>query len=346
MTTEVVFAGQQPAELDLEAVIRELDAGVDRLPEEALRTCQRHRELVTPRLIEVLAEAVRLGREGTVREGNAHFFALFLLTEFQAKAALPVILEFYALPTPVLDELLGDALTESTKRVFAVLADDRPELIESLILNRQLNEYVRWEAAAAVCQLVRDGRMPRGEAIERLARLLRTAVQQQDEWGVSIVLSELGSLNPLEMQDEIKEVFERGLADESIVRWSSFVKYYLHPAEPGNCPRLCQEEPGPIADTVEELRHWCSFSEKWRQQRAEALEGDEEDEYDGLDDEFDDEPYDEDPDDFVVSDQYEPGNWESTTIRNEAPRVGRNDPCPCGSGKKYKKCCMRVGEED
>ncbi|MCB9338662.1 MAG: SEC-C domain-containing protein [Lewinellaceae bacterium] len=21
-------------------------------------------------------------------------------------------------------------------------------------------------------------------------------------------------------------------------------------------------------------------------------------------------------------------------------KVGRNDPCPCGSGKKYKKCCM------
>ncbi|HNQ35498.1 MAG TPA: SEC-C metal-binding domain-containing protein, partial [bacterium] len=26
---------------------------------------------------------------------------------------------------------------------------------------------------------------------------------------------------------------------------------------------------------------------------------------------------------------------------SEAPRVGRNDPCPCGSGKKYKKCCGR-----
>ncbi len=23
----------------------------------------------------------------------------------------------------------------------------------------------------------------------------------------------------------------------------------------------------------------------------------------------------------------------------EAPKIGRNDPCPCGSGKKYKKCC-------
>jgi preprotein translocase subunit SecA len=26
-------------------------------------------------------------------------------------------------------------------------------------------------------------------------------------------------------------------------------------------------------------------------------------------------------------------------IKLEGPRVGRNDPCPCGSGKKYKKCC-------
>jgi preprotein translocase subunit SecA len=29
------------------------------------------------------------------------------------------------------------------------------------------------------------------------------------------------------------------------------------------------------------------------------------------------------------------------TIRNRGQRVGRNDPCPCGSGKKYKNCCMR-----
>jgi len=29
-------------------------------------------------------------------------------------------------------------------------------------------------------------------------------------------------------------------------------------------------------------------------------------------------------------------------IRREAPKVGRNDPCPCGSGKKYKKCCGRT----
>jgi hypothetical protein len=35
-----------------------------------------------------------------------------------------------------------------------------------------------------------------------------------------------------------------------------------------------------------------------------------------------------------------PANVEPTRpIRREAPKVGRNDPCPCGSGKKFKKCC-------
>jgi preprotein translocase subunit SecA len=30
---------------------------------------------------------------------------------------------------------------------------------------------------------------------------------------------------------------------------------------------------------------------------------------------------------------------EKKTVKHEGPKTGRNDPCPCGSGKKYKKCC-------
>ena len=30
------------------------------------------------------------------------------------------------------------------------------------------------------------------------------------------------------------------------------------------------------------------------------------------------------------------------TIRNVGAKVGRNDPCPCGSGKKYKNCHMKL----
>lgn len=39
---------------------------------------------------------------------------------------------------------------------------------------------------------------------------------------------------------------------------------------------------------------------------------------------------------WYFTDAADPTN--QTFVRSE-PKVGRNDPCPCGSGKKYKKCC-------
>ncbi len=35
------------------------------------------------------------------------------------------------------------------------------------------------------------------------------------------------------------------------------------------------------------------------------------------------------------------GGAKPEPVRNKGPRVGRNDPCTCGSGKKYKNCCMK-----
>ncbi|HUE14935.1 MAG TPA: SEC-C metal-binding domain-containing protein, partial [Planctomycetaceae bacterium] len=49
----------------------------------------------------------------------------------------------------------------------------------------------------------------------------------------------------------------------------------------------------------------------------------------------------------MMNETAEPGAQEGTSptvtvvepIHNRLPKIGRNDPCPCGSGKKYKKCC-------
>ena len=35
------------------------------------------------------------------------------------------------------------------------------------------------------------------------------------------------------------------------------------------------------------------------------------------------------------------GDNKPKTVRRKGKKIGRNDPCPCGSGKKYKKCCGR-----
>jgi uncharacterized protein len=32
----------------------------------------------------------------------------------------------------------------------------------------------------------------------------------------------------------------------------------------------------------------------------------------------------------------------TATVRRVTPKIGRNDPCPCGSGKKFKQCCGRT----
>lgn len=58
-------------------------------------------------------------------------------------------------------------------------------------------------------------------------------------------------------------------------------------------------------------------------------------------------PWESDPDPLPESDAAakaaKPLNYralDSTYVLRDAPRVGRNEPCPCGSGKKYKKCCL------
>ncbi len=44
------------------------------------------------------------------------------------------------------------------------------------------------------------------------------------------------------------------------------------------------------------------------------------------------------PEKKLILSQAEEGEKEATAV-NTAPKIGRNDPCPCGSGKKYKQCC-------
>jgi SEC-C motif len=55
-----------------------------------------------------------------------------------------------------------------------------------------------------------------------------------------------------------------------------------------------------------------------------------------VNDDFDDEFDDEYESDFDYRRNYH--NVPQETVRREEPKTGRNDPCPCGSGKKFKKC--------
>jgi hypothetical protein len=131
-------AGSETKATDpLDAVIEGLDAPRGVLPVEAIRAAREHRELIVPRLIKLIQQATEAAREGDPPEGNGHFFALFLLIEFRAAEALPVILDAVSLPGELPFELFGDAIHEAVPRVIPVLAKDRLDDVVSLIRNRR-----------------------------------------------------------------------------------------------------------------------------------------------------------------------------------------------------------------
>jgi len=61
---------------------------------------------------------------------------------------------------------------------------------------------------------------------------------------------------------------------------------------------------------------------------------------DGGDDDYYDDYYDNEYDEEDYGDDYDDEvEYIQEPYRRTEPKIGRNDPCPCGSGKKYKKCC-------
>jgi tetratricopeptide (TPR) repeat protein len=103
--------------------------------------------------------------------------------------------------------------------------------------------------------------------------------------------------------------------------------------------RAAAEDPGLVLDVLDRYLPWAEtqggffrrFRLRRRREEAEdLLRAEDEAEEDGPGDEFEDEDGDE-----VDGDDDHP-RPEPVTV---APVPGRNDPCPCGSGRKFKKCC-------
>jgi uncharacterized protein YecA (UPF0149 family) len=76
---------------------------------------------------------------------------------------------------------------------------------------------------------------------------------------------------------------------------------------------LAEEGIRPFTDTIGVLSQWHGFSEEYLEQKKKA--------------------------ELAKRQQISPGL--GSPITNRFRNIGRNDPCPCGSGKKYKKCCLQ-----
>ncbi|MGN6544395.1 MAG: DUF1186 domain-containing protein, partial [Aureliella sp.] len=106
------------ADPDVDDVIARLDVPQGKLPKEAIRDAQRLGPQIIPRLVELIERDVQAIRNGEEVRTEGAFFALYLLTEFQAKEALPAILSTTYLPDD--GDLFGETIAAHLHRILAV----------------------------------------------------------------------------------------------------------------------------------------------------------------------------------------------------------------------------------
>ena len=281
-----------------------------RLPVEAIRAAQADREKMVPVFLRTIDDLLEL--RGPV-DPNALFFIFHLLGEWREKSAYWPLAVFLRLPSDVLDTILGDSITETTHRVMAAVFDGDPEALYEIIRDPEADEYVRAKMCQTIAMLTRRGELPRDATAAFLRDCFSQLEPQEDcyvwsGWIDAVVWLGLTELKPL-----VKEAFLRKSINPMWLRFKDFEEDLQYTVDhPDAEPLHADGDLTLFGDTVAEMSSWDGFQPK--------------------------------------APGKETPNWgllDSLGTPHHEPlrKVGRNDPCPCGSGKKFKKCCLNSASD-
>ena len=309
--------------VDLESIIDRLDNPEGGFPWDAIEEARKRSKEITPHLIRLIEDATHDCRQGHLDDCYGHFISAFLLAEFRAVEAWPALRDAITLPDDKPDQLFGDAITEDLGCIIATLTGDGLELIDDLITDQSVDEFVRWAVSETVLYRVRDGILSREDAIAWLAAQLEKAIENKDEIaeGLVVRLEDLAAETTLPL---IERALAAGIIDEDLNSLDDVKESFARGDETFNEAMARLHHPDGLID---HLQRWTSFE-------------DHAPDWDSEIDDFTDESFEPYESFDALEDDYISVN--DTTVRNEGVKIGRNDKCPCGSGKKYKKCCGRT----
>ena len=312
--------------MDITEILSHLERNEGYLPTAALQGAVDRREEMIPALLGVLEEVARNPKPFTEGGRFIHIYAMFLLAQFREARAYPLLVQIFSAPGELPFELAGDVVTEDLCRILASVSDSDMSGMISLVENEQANPYVRTAAMEGLSTLVACGMRSRNEVITYFKSLFRKFERRfGDEWGA--LVNACADLYPQEVMEEIRQAYDDELVDAGAVDWQD-VEYELDRGKEA-VMRDLKDSNTLITDVVDELRGWSCFDED-----ESDIDPDEEllhEEVQGPWNIDDEEPFDEPPLYFDPPERF----------RRAQPKVARNEPCPCGSGKKFKKCCGR-----
>jgi hypothetical protein len=282
------------------------------LPNFAIGMCTLRIEEAAPTLRAVLLRAAD-GEPLSDEDSLLLFRGLHILGGARDRESCRPLLRLLRRPSHQIDDLLGSAITESLAKIVAGVFDDDADGLFVLMVDRSLDEYVREALFGAAAFLAWERRIPRDRFREFLVRFHdeRPADDGDQAWAgwlQAITLLGLHDLVPL-----VDNAWRENRLPEQWIDRSEFDDE-LAAAEraPDEISRFTQSNLGYIEDVLTSLA-WT----------------------DGGEDVFE-----QDDEEAPWAEYASP----SEPVRNPWRHVGRNDPCPCGSGKKAKKCCFANGE--
>ncbi len=304
---------------EVERVMTGLREATGKIPRVEIAEVRQHKELFVPLLIEAIEQAIASVRAGNEPDGEAHFFAAFLLTELEVDAAFPILVEGFTLPGEGGFDLFGDAVHSLLPSALALFSRDGTDTIDEIVRDTGIDLYVRWAASTAYIQLVRDGKITRDTAVARLHEQLVQIMPSREYELIAAIICLLADLAAEEALETIKEAFEQGLVETSIADLES-VESDIAAGKDTIQRSLENCRPTGMPDTIAELSCWASFREvPFRPLKKPTAPN---------------------PVPELKSVRRDSARAEPVaSVPSGRVRVGRNEPCPCGSGKKFKKCC-------
>lgn len=309
------LANLSDAEIDeYIAAIRNSD---DRsFPRTAVEELSRHAAQAADRLIAEVRRGIGLAGGPESRSSNGPYLALTILIARDVPVPSDVLLAILDLPENDRMDLFGESIDSALVNAISLslLGDTRP--IDRRIVDSERSRLDREMLADFYPLTAWRGFLPRGETIERLMNLWRSVRDEAPSSRPESIFESLCMMSPQDHRSELLQDLEAGMGG-----------WRLNPAQ----MREMLEDPSGGDDYVQELlkdhRHVMEMIESSVMFDQTALHP----------------PRKPEPLAWPMMQPIEESQLDrsSTTVRNTTPRPGRNDRCPCGSGKKYKKCCAK-----
>ncbi len=239
--------------------------------------------------------------------------ALFLLTELNATKSLDKVLQLLRQDEKLLEFWLGDYLNEEVWRTVYQLGKSQLATLKQFVLEPHLYTYARSVIYTSVVQIAYHEPERRLEVICWIKDVLTSLLNNKDDKGlidsdfIGFTIGDITNLKAKELLPLVKTFFDHGLVSKSI------------------CGDFDDVEDDTLNKLEKDYYKWNLLNIYDRYTHILTT-------WAGYNEE------EEDLDDGDFSD-YDLSDYQPEELINPTSKIGRNNPCPCGSGKKYKKCC-------